>query len=205
MVVPVWAKRLISEEDVQNLRNTINNIEAQAHGEIVIVVMNTCTYHRLSIYLWWMMSLIFSLLVFFLHQSAWLYLISLMVVVLSLTRDEFKRFWLSSAEQSVKKQALLAYYQSGLDKIESQSGILIFLSLFERQVHVLAGPSILKVTSIEAIQQIVQDAIPFFKQNQIYSGLMEALKDCEHFLLKHFKKAENKKNEFRAEVIFLES
>lgn len=204
MTVPTWARSKLSEQDVISLQQTIRNIESQAHGEVVVVIMKKCIHDQLAVYLWWMISILLALLVFFLHQPTVLYVIPFLLVLFSITRDEFNRFWMSSADLSIKKNALLAYYQSGLDKIESQSGVLIFLSLYERQVEVLAGPSIVNAVQIESIQQVIQAAIPYFKKNQIYQGLAVALKDCEKFLLEHFKRADNKKNEFHSEIIFLD-
>ncbi len=99
----------------------------------------------------------------------------------------FRRFVLGHAliEQRVNQRASLAFLSEEVFKTRERTGILIFLSFFERRVVVLGDSGINAKVAQSDWQGIVNTIIKSVKHGNPADGLVGAIQQCGELLLQH--------------------
>lgn len=92
---------------------------------------------------------------------------------------------------SIKKQCLergarQAFYEFNLSKTKGASGVLIYISLFERMVYVLGDISISEKLSNDDFAEVKDRIIEGFRQGKRGEGLCAAIEMCGQKLAKDF-------------------
>ncbi len=142
----------LTDEEQQQIRAAVQQVETVTSGEIVPMVV-PCSYTyaqaeaRGSMALSTMAALLLTLLPGWGH--VWVFL-TLQLAGLVLFREvlrrlpRVKRLFVRQSEidEEVEEGALKAFYRHGLYKTRDETGILIYVSLFERRVWVLADRGI---------------------------------------------------------------
>lgn len=215
MLVPSWAKNYFTELQAKSISQKIQKIESHVFGELTVVVSRRSVP---TLWLGWALSL----------AGAWMFLavsthfggvdlsiyfklfafLAGAVMGQLLARSSWACRLLtpeSDADTLVKRAALLYFYQTGVSKTPSKSGVLIYLSLAERQMELLVDEGISSRVSQADLDQVVQDGIAFIKKGDMAQGVLAALEDCEKLLDTHFHKSEEKQNELHEELVFVES
>jgi putative membrane protein len=109
----------------------------------------------------------------------------------------WKRMFVSEARASevAEEQALQEFQRLELHRTEARTGVLLFVSLFERRVVVL-GDSGIHARVGDAQWQRARDAVlAGIERGSLAEGLVEGVRACGDVLAQHFPRAEGDRNE----------
>ncbi len=104
----------------------------------------------------------------------------------------------------VKERATRHFMESGIADTRDRTGILIFISILERRVELLADRGIAEKISQEKWNDIVSNIVSGIKSGQLNSRLNEAVAECGNLLQEFFPIKEDDTNELSNEVEILE-
>ena len=104
-------------------------------------------------------------------------------------------------EQQVRDRALAAFYEKGLYKTRDESGVLFFISLFERKVWVLADRGIYARIPQETLQAFAGDIALGMKSGNAAVVLCRQIRAAGAILAAHFPVRPGDSNELTDEVM----
>jgi putative membrane protein len=107
-------------------------------------------------------------------------------------------------QQQVQERAIRYFMESGVYNTKERTGILIFISILERRVELLADSGINENIPKEKWQSIVDNIIKGIKQKDIASHLTESINECGDLLAEHFPIQSDDKNELTDDIDILE-
>ncbi len=215
--LPDWAIKLIRSDELPQLLKAIALAESQTSGEIVpMIVRRSAAIGHVPFLIFFATTLIFALsgLTNYLHGRFELPLLANGITMLAslLIAAIASRFlavqrWFTVAfdrDQQVASRAELEFYEAGLNRTKGGTGILIFVSLMEREVVVLADRGISTLLPQSTWDEIVAKLISSLKAGKFAKGLESAIQDCASILAVHFPRAKDDQNEVRDVVLFKE-
>ncbi len=106
--------------------------------------------------------------------------------------------------QKVQERATRYFMESGVYNTKDRTGILIFISIMEHRVELLADSGINQKIPKEKWQSIVDNIISGIKQKQIAKHLIESIDECGNLLAEHFPIQADDKNELTDDIDILE-
>jgi putative membrane protein len=106
--------------------------------------------------------------------------------------------------KKVRERAIRYFMESGVSNTRDRTGILIFISLLERRVELLADSGISQQISQEKWDAMIDDIISGIKQGELVAHLNKAIADCGSLLQEFFPIKEDDTNELSDEVQILE-
>lgn len=191
-------ENLFSEQDKTRIADAVKEAEQRTSGEIVpFVVGRSDTYPEA----WLRAGLLLAFLVLFLFALAdmgtdlWLPFgfaeSGVFVIVafglgglLATFVPAIKRLFVVSGilQQRVDERAALAFIEEEVFNTRDRTGILIFISLFERRVRVLGDSGINKLVKQEEWDAVVQLMIDALRNNVAAEGMLEAIWKCGELL-----------------------
>ncbi len=199
------AGNFLSEDEQQEVISSVQEAEKITSGEIVPMVVSTSYHYPLANVIG---ALLFSLTLAIIvtltvsirkmwlvpsHYDMWIF-----PAVLALSFPLFhelikrmfflKRLFISAAEidEEVEEAALTSFYRKGLGNTRDKTGILIFISVFERKVWVLADEGINEKVDPGAWQEIVDIVTLGIKEKRQGPALCNAIKRCGELLESNF-------------------
>ncbi|MCK4836666.1 MAG: TPM domain-containing protein [Candidatus Aminicenantes bacterium] len=89
-------------------------------------------------------------------------------------------------KKKVNERAVRYFMESGVYNTRERTGILIFMSLLERRVELLADRGISKKISQRQWDSIIQHIITGIKTKQFIQNCIEAIASCGKILAEHF-------------------
>ncbi|MCS6839031.1 MAG: TPM domain-containing protein [Bdellovibrionaceae bacterium] len=216
---------MLSEKEKQSIRLRIREIEKKCRGEILVVLAEQVIPTRwVAYYSGLLMLLICGVFVESLSQKINLLLgmdhiaIQSALVAFILGMGYFLGYLVGRiplvqylfVPEKIKdllvQMASLNYFlANSVSRTPSQSGVLIFVSVFEREVVLLVDEAIKKMVHQKQLDEIVGRALPYFRKGQWYVGTLNILEGVEGLLERFFPKPEHKENELHEELIILPS
>lgn len=209
-----WAVKFISESDKARISKAVEQAEAKTTGEIVTMLVRRSSvagHVPLSLTLFlFVIILVFEIpshSVFVSMDLTWLLLpIAILIFLLAhlLARfDFFDRIFIPLSDQvrQVENRALLEFYRAGIQSTIGHTGILIFISLFERRVVVLADEGISSRLPGDTWQNICKNLTKKIKAQKTAEGLIEAIQESGQILAKHFPDRGSGKNELPNQLV----
>jgi putative membrane protein len=109
--------------------------------------------------------------------------------------------WIKRDRASVEAKRQFAAH--GLHLTEQRTGVLIFASLAERYVEIIADSGINDKVSPEVWNKAVKAMIEKIKQRQPVEGFLEAVRICGEVLAKHFPPGAINKNELPNKLVVM--
>lgn len=106
--------------------------------------------------------------------------------------------------RKVQERATRYFMESGVYNTKDRTGILIFISLMEHRVELLADSGINQKIDDKKWQNIVDNIIKGIKQKEITSHLVESIDECGELLAKHFPIQVDDENELADDIELLE-
>jgi putative membrane protein len=99
-----------------------------------------------------------------------------------------KRIFITKAEiaEEVEEAALTSFYRNGLNNTRDRTGILIFISVFERRALVLADEGINAKVDSSVWQEVVDLVVSSIKAHQQTEGICRAIRRCGELIHEHF-------------------
>ena len=204
-------------KDLERIKTAVKTAEDKISGEIVPVFVERSGHYSLANYRGAMMAaaaifitiIIIDRYVPFLAISDPLF-IFLAVILAGLlgaiavhTVDPLKRVMLSQThmDQATRKRAENAFLEEEVFNTRHRTGIMIFVSFFEREVMVMADRGISKVVEQKEWDKMVRDIIEKIRMGKVTDGIEAAILRCGEILLeKGFHKTPDDINELRDDL-----
>jgi len=190
------ADQFFTAEEKERLKATTQEVESRTIGEIVVMVVDRSDrYLEAEVFggvlLGSLLSLILTLLFF--HSSIWSYIpLSFLFFfpcrVLFQRIDALKRLFVGirRKEEAVRLRAERGFFEKGLYNTKKKTGILFFLSLFERKVWVLADKGIYEKMDQETLNRFAHEVSRGIKEGRACEALSQAIQEIGELLSRHF-------------------
>jgi len=179
------AELFFTESDKERLRAAVHDVESRTIGEVVVMLVDASDDYPEAeiiggIFLSSCVSLILTFLFF--HASIfWFVPISFVLFLpfklLLRSLPNLKKLFLGAdrKEEAVITRAFVAFYEHGLDKTRQRTGVLFFLSLFERKVHILADQGIYSKIGQETLDRYAGIVVEGIKKGLACNALCQAI------------------------------
>jgi putative membrane protein len=190
-----------SQADLDRITAAVNEAESKTSGEIVPYFTETSDDYRIA---HWRGGALFAgltmcvLLLVQARSETWLPLSILEGSGLTITGfflgfllvrliPSFKRLLIghSLVEHRVSERASLAFLSEEVFKTRERTGIMIYLSFFERKVVVLGDSGINTKVKQSDWDGIVHALVKSIKENKMTDGIVEAIRQCGSLLQQH--------------------
>ena len=103
--------------------------------------------------------------------------------------------------EEVEEAALSAFYRRGLSHTRDHTGILIFISVFERRVQVLADSGINAKVPPEAWQEVADLIVAGIRRGRQGEAICQAVKRCGELLGEHFPRRRDDRDELQNLIV----
>lgn len=126
-------------------------------------------------------------------QNMWLFLgifalFFIPIYVLVQRTDRLKTYFLNEqhVEEIVSKSALAAFYRQGLYKTEGENGILLYISVLEKKVWILADAGINNKIEQSRWDAVIEELTVGIKEKQQCEAICRAINSIGSILQEHF-------------------
>ncbi len=199
------ASKFLTDEEKHSVEACVKEVEKTTSGEIVPMIVSASYHYPMSNMIG---GLIFALLISvaftlaYSIQKSWggvtamdLWLFPAVFAVSFLLFHELvkripglKRIFITRAEitEEVEEAALTSFYRNGLNKTRDRTGILIFISVFERKALVLADEGINAKVDTAVWQEVVDLVVNSIKQRKQAEGICRAIRRCGGLIGEYF-------------------
>ncbi|WP_319541477.1 TPM domain-containing protein [uncultured Pseudodesulfovibrio sp.] len=190
------AQTFLTQKEQDTLVQCVKGVEKQTSGEIVPVIASASyEYPRSTIIgalVYGIVAAICTALLF--NQTGmWAYLVQLLGFFFVFTRllDAFpamKRPFIAKDEmrEEINEAAFTAFYQNGLHRTRDLTGIIIYVSVFERGVQVLADQGINDKVDPKVWEEVVALITEGIKAGRPGEALCQGVTRCGELVSKHF-------------------
>jgi putative membrane protein len=196
------------EKQKQNIAEAIRAAESRTSGELVAVIAHNSDDYFYIPMLWAALSALIlpGALLWFDITSASLELmqVATFVVAAMVFRLPWLKMRLIPRYVRQRRAALLAREQfllQNLHHTEQRNGILLFVSVAERYVELIADKGIHEVVPLGTWDTVVQQFIEHVHRHQIETGFITAIEQCSEILAQHFPISDKDSNELPNHLI----
>jgi putative membrane protein len=213
-------QKRFTPQDLDRIKDAVKQAEDKISGEIVPVFVEKSGYYNIANYraAFGMAALAFLAIIIIdryiptlelhaLYDPVLIFLIVILAgifgALVSHFIDPIKRWMLNQThlDQATKKRAENAFLEEEVFATRHRTGIMIFISFFEREVIVMADRGISKVVEQKEWDNIVKVIIEKIRTDKVAEGLESAIKRCGEILLeKGFLKTVDDVNELRDDL-----
>lgn len=195
-------KNFITDSEKEKIIESVRNVEKKTSGEIVPMIVSTSYSYPMSDIIGGLtISLPLSIVAAYFigplmslgTQNLWVFLgiesvLFLFFYVIVKNILWLKRFFISNNEinEEVNEAAVTAFFTNGLYKTRDETGVLIFISVFERKVWVLADRGINEKVDSSQWEEIVNMIIAGIKQKKQCESICSAIERVGEILESHF-------------------
>ncbi len=190
------AETFFSQTEKDKVENAIREVETGTAGEVVVMVVDQSdTYPEGQILAGIIIGSLLSLIVtdLFFADSLWIFMPIAIVLASAIGwlvnyTPPIKRFFTldSHMEDEVQEGALVAFYDKGLYQTRDDTGVLFYISLFERKVWVLADKGIYEKIEQEKLQEYARDVAKGVKAGNGAEVLCREIQEIGEILAEHF-------------------
>lgn len=200
----------LTQQDKDRVSQAIKAVESTSDGELVTVIARASDDYLYIPLLW---AALFSLLIpgllyYMAIGSGWenacpdwgwrlscdfyeLYMIQLLLFMLLalLFRLQPVKLWLvprKVKQQRAHRHAFEQFYQQGLHETEDRNGILIFVSVAEHYVEIIADQRVSERIEQFRWESIIEQFISAIKSQRVADGFVETVNACGEILRTHF-------------------
>lgn len=196
-------KQRFTETDLQRIKAAVKDAEQKISGEIVPVIVEKSGYYSIANYKG---SLIGAALAFIMmimldryvihdasvtlyYDPVFIFFVVILGGVVGAVIPNFlpslMRMLVSQRhfDHATKQRAENAFLEEEVFNTRHRTGIMIFISFFEREVIVMADRGISKVVDQKQWDKIVADLISNIRMGKIVEGLEGAIRRCGEILL----------------------
>ncbi len=215
--IPSWARAYLSEEDNQKISQAVKDAEAKTSAEIITMLVRRSSGSHMVPFT---MTLLWTILLLLLainrqelliHDHYWWILPLLIVLGATIAfvvaqgsfiqklfthpRDRHMQVW---------TRAELEFHRQQFDRTPDHKAVLIFASLFERDVVVLADSKIAEKLPSETWMGIVDTLVSGFREKSHGHGWVQAIEKCGTILAEKFPAESAHKPAFSAGIYLKE-
>jgi putative membrane protein len=224
----VLSKLNVTHQDLERFKEAVKTAEQNTSGEIALAV--TSESHDYAFYEL-MLSVIFGALVFlimlFLYNpiaafmdkifwdlKAWqlvgmygfVSFIAIAIAYLLTNISAIDRIIIpkKARRAAVYQRALRHFVESGVYATKDRNGILLFISLMEHEVCIIADEAVLKNLTQDKLDALAQEFADGIRGKQFSSSLLTCISSCGTILEKHFPIKKDDVNELPDGLIILD-
>lgn len=211
------AERFLNQTDKDKVTTAVRKAESLTSGEIVPMIVSTShAYPLAAVYGGVVAALPLALILahpiatfFWIDpQNVWLFLALFIPLywifhLIVQHTPSIKRLFISKKriEEEVREAAFTAFFSEKLYKTKAENGILLFISVLERKVWVLADAGINAKIEQERWQKVVATITAGFQNGRHADCLCEAIGEVGDILKEHFPIEPDDVNELRNLII----
>lgn len=206
-----------STEDLDRIKAAVKQAEDKISGEIVPVFVERSGFYAIANYRGGGVaaSLVFGVIVILdryvpalaVYDPLFIFMLvvlgGMVGAVVTNYVDAVKRVMLSQShlDQATRKRAENAFLEEEVFNTRHRTGIMIFVSFFEKEVMVMADRGISKVVEQKEWDKMVQNIIDNIRRGKVAEGIESAILRCGEILLeKGFIKTPDDINELRDDL-----
>ena len=196
------AQKFLTPAEQDKITATVREMELRTSGEIVPMVVSSCDdYPTAAITAGTLISLPTAILLTHLlggyfwisPQNLWLFLalfafLYFIIFHAAMRIDKLKYPFLprKRVDREVSEAALGAFYAEGLFQTRDANGILLFISVFEKRVTILADKGINEKLDPKTWDQIVDELTLAIRRGDRCKGICDAVRNIGEILEAHF-------------------
>lgn len=216
-IIKKWSAKFVNQSDLLKIQTAIAHAELKTSAEIVpLIIRKSSTIQHVPILLF----TVALLCCFGVGVEIWppeetnffeLYMIVSIIFSLGfafiVAKFDFAQRWLTSdfdKSHQVANRAELEFYRCGVTATRDATGVLIFISLMERRVEIVADRAISQVIENKVWEELVATLIGEIKKGQLVQGLLSCIESCGHALNTSFPIKDNDINELKNHPILLD-
>ncbi len=209
-------KKRFTDSDLLRIKAAVKDAENSISGEIVPVIVERSGHYSVANYKSGILgaSITFFIMVLldryilvdtentFLYDPVFIFFIAtvggMMGALLPNLFPAFKRALLSREhlDNATRKRAECSFLEEEVFNTRQRTGIMIFISFFEREVMVVADKGISKIVDQKIWDKLVADLVETIRDEKMVEGLEASIKKCGEILLENgFVKADDDINE----------
>jgi len=197
-------RSLLGEEDRRRIAAAIRDVESRTSGELVTIVARTSdSYAAFPL-------LAAAFLALLTPAVAWIaapdldpldvYTVQLTVFIVVAAAALWRPLRMRLVPLAVRRRqasrlAREQFHALGLDQTRGRTGILLFVSVAERYVEILADRGIDEKVPLGTWKEIVAAFTRQVRERKIADGFVGALTACGALLIAHFPRADDDRNE----------
>lgn len=201
----------ITPEDDKRISDSIRAAEKNTSGEIFCVLMRASSDYRMVPIVWASLAALFvplPLLYLTRLEATTIYIFQLLVFLIFMLALQLpavrllmvpKRTMFERAHAEAQRQ----FAAHGLHRTEARTGVLIFVSLAEHYVEVVADVGIASKVEQEVWDRAVKVLVQAIKRNRIADGYVEAIAVCGEVLARYFPPPKVNRDELPDKLILL--
>ncbi len=218
-------QKILTADDCAAIEARITALETKTSGEVVVAVAERSSYYRSSalllaviaagmltplctvptasflqgLGLWAspaQLQTIVYVPVFFILLAAFRWLVGRMPFLLNVIVSDRKK------QDKVSERAQQVFFGHRLFDTAGKTGVLIYLSRFERSVHILADAGIYAKLGQDELQAMVDKVVAGVRSRSAAQGILAVLDKLEPMLAEGFPKPDKNPDELPNAVIF---
>lgn len=211
------AEKFLTDDERKQVTNVVQEMEHTTSGEIVpMIVSRSHDYPMAAVICCASAALPLALLLTKLiggqiwigSQNMWLFLgffaaLYALFYPLVIRSDRLKHFFLNSrqVEHEVEKGALSAFYSEQLHKTKDANGILLYISVMEQRVWLLADSNINAKIDQQEWDSTIADLTTGIKTGQSAEAICQAVRRVGQILRTHFPYQKDDKDELHNLIV----
>ena len=214
-------QKRFTDQDFERIKAAVKEAESKISGEIVPVFVERSGFYTIANYRSAMIvaSLIFLLIILLdryvpsltayepVYDPLFIFLAVAVGGILGAAFPHFiqpaRRWFINQKhlDEATRKKAENAFLQEEVFNTRHRTGIMIFVSFFEREVIVMADRGISKVVDQKEWDKMVRGIVENIRKGKITDGIEAAIKRCGEVLLeKGFRQEPDDVNELRDDL-----
>jgi len=200
----------LSDKDKLFIKEAIENAESKTSGEIVPVLLSQSDFYpaahfRLAL----IIGMLFSFLCYYSYDFddpiilLWIQIPGMIIGYLLAYLSPIKRLFTTNSEmqEEVYQRALEIFHNHRVSMTKDRTGIMIYISLLEKKVEVLADCGINEKVEKDYWNKLVTNLLLKIKDGKTVEGITNAINECGHSLQDSFPIQEGDTNEISDELI----
>ncbi len=210
-------KNRFAAEDLERIKAAVRKAEEKISGEIVPVFVERSGYYTIANYRGAMIAsaLVFLIIIVLdrripalaIYDPLFIFVAvvlgGLIGAIVTHSLDPLKRVMLSQThmDQATRKRAENAFLEEEVFNTRHRTGIMVFISFFEREVIIMADRGISKVVDQKEWDHMVRNIVENIRMGKVTEGIEDAILRCGNILLeKGFIKTPDDINELRDDL-----
>ncbi len=209
-------KKRFTDSDLARIKAAVKEAENTISGEIVPVIVERSGYYSIANYKGGIFGAAFSFLIMVLldryvipdsentlyYDPVFIFFVAtvcgIICALLPNISTPIKRALVSRQhlDNATKQRAESSFLELEVFNTKQRTGIMIFISFFEREVMVVADKGISKVVEQKVWDKMVVDLVTSIRNEKIVEGIEASIKKCGEILFENgFLKTEDDINE----------
>lgn len=198
-------QKFLTAEERLLIEKAVREAEASTSGEIVVMAVGESSNYPAAIMATsGAIALVLAIAGALVYgsENMWLFLF-LFALFFIVSNEAVKRFpvlkrpFVSHAviAEEVEEAAIHSFYHRKVHETKDHTGILVYISLFEHKVRVLADTGIDAVVGKQAWQEVVDTITTGIHEKRQGKAILEAVRICGKLLSQHFPRKSDDRNE----------